>query len=147
MHSVLHIYKDYYPPVIGGVEKNIHQVVTGISDIYNVRVLVANTRLRTEIEDIKGIEVIKAASFGRIASAPLCPTFPQLLRKYKADILHFHCPNPTGDLSYLMVRPPGKIVVTYHSDVVRQKWAMFFYFRSDLCGQLSRAFYLVTFVP
>lgn len=124
MPSILHIYKDYYPPVIGGIEKHINQLVNGARDDYSIRVLVANTRPRTEMEDIEGIHVIKAASWGRFASAPLCPGFPKLLRKYAADILHFHCPNPTGELSYLMVNPPGKVVVTYHSDVIRQKWAM-----------------------
>jgi len=127
MPSVLHIYKDYYPPVIGGIEKNINHVATGTSDEYDVRVLVANTSAKTEVREQDGIKVIKAGCLGRFASAPLCPGFPWLLRKYAADILHFHCPNPTGDLSYLMMRPPGKIVVTYHSDVVRQKWAMAFY--------------------
>lgn len=127
MPSVLHIYKDYYPPVIGGVEKHIHQIAQGASKKFDVRVLVANTRAVTETKNLDGVEVIKAASLGRIASAPICPGFPGLLKKYAADILHFHCPNPTGDLSYLKARPPGKVVVTYHSDVIRQKWAMFAY--------------------
>lgn len=134
MKSVLHIYKDYYPPVIGGIEKHIHQVAEGTRDEYDVRVLVANTCNKTEVEDVNGITVIKAASLGRIASAPLCPSFPKLLKQYAADILHFHCPNPTGDISYQYSRPPGKVVVTYHSDVVRQTWAMFIY------GALLRRF-------
>jgi len=129
MPSVLHIYKDYYPPVIGGVEKNINHVVNGIRDSYEVRVLIANTRPWTEVVELDGVPVIKAASLGRFASAPLCPGFPRLLKKWSADILHFHCPNPTGDLSYLFSHPPGRVVVTYHSDIVRQKWAMFAYGR------------------
>lgn len=127
MPSVLHIYKDYYPPVIGGVERHINQLVNGMRDDYSIRVLVANTCARTEIENIDGVEIVKAASLGRFASAPLCPGFPKLLKKYAADILHFHCPNPTGDLSYLLANPPGKVIVTYHSDVIRQKWAMGIY--------------------
>ncbi|MBN1902467.1 glycosyltransferase [Candidatus Sumerlaeota bacterium] len=124
MPSILHVYKDYYPPVIGGVERHISQLAQGTRDDYSIRVLVANTHNRTEIDHIDGIEVVKAASWGRFASAPLCPGFPKLLKKYAADILHFHCPNPTGDLSYLIANPPGKVIVTYHSDVIRQKWAM-----------------------
>jgi rhamnosyl/mannosyltransferase len=127
MPSVLHIYKDYYPPVIGGIEKHINEVAQGTKDEFEVRVLVANTRPRTEIREIQGIPVIKAASLGRIASAPICPTFPRLLKTYAADILHFHCPNPTGDIAYLLAKPEGKVIVTYHSDVVRQTWAMFAY--------------------
>jgi len=127
MPSVLHIYKDYYPPVIGGIEKHIHQLASGMRNSYDVRVLVANTRAKTEIENIDRVEIIKAASLGRFASAPLCPGFPSLLKKYDADILHFHCPNPTGEISYLLSRPRGKVVVTYHSDVIRQKLSMIFY--------------------
>jgi glycosyltransferase involved in cell wall biosynthesis len=125
--SILHVYKDYYPPVIGGIEKNINQLAAGCSEEYDVSVLVANTRFKTEIETLDRIRIIKAASLGRFASAPICPTFPKLLKKYAADILHFHCPNPTGDLSYLWAKAPGKVVVSYHSDIVRQKWAMFLY--------------------
>lgn len=122
--KVLHIYKDYYPPVVGGIENSINLICQGVKDAYDVTVLVANTKPQTDYEEIDGIKVIKALSFGRIASAPLCPTFPMLLNKHAGDILHFHVPNPTGDLSYLLTKPPGKAVVTYHSDVVRQKWAM-----------------------
>jgi len=129
MPSVLHIYKDYYPPVIGGIEKHIHQLATGTHSNYDVRVLVANTRIKTEIENIEGVEVIKAGSLGRFASAPLCPGFPALLKKYSADILHFHCPNPTGEIAYLLARPEGKVVVTYHSDVIRQNLSMILYGR------------------
>lgn len=125
--SVLHIYKDYYPPVVGGIEMHINQVANGTKDEYDVRVLVANNKPKTEIEKVGDIKVVKAASWGRVASAPLCPSFGYLLKKYSADILHFHCPNPTGDVTYLLRRPKGKVVVTYHSDVVRQSWAMFVY--------------------
>lgn len=125
--SVLHIYKDYYPPVIGGIEKNIHYICNGIKDEYDVKVLVCSTNRKTEIEEIDGIEVIKAGTLGRFSSAPLSHTFPSLLKKYEADILHFHLPNPTAVVSYFMSRPRGKVVATYHSDIVRQSWAMFLF--------------------
>ncbi len=125
--SVLHIYKDYYPPVYGGIEKTVSLLAKGVCDEYDVRVLVTNRSLKTEIEHPGGIEVIKVGSLGRFASAPLSPRFPFMLRRYDADILHFHCPNPTGDIAYFLAAPRGKVVVTYHSDVVRQWWAMCFY--------------------
>jgi glycosyltransferase involved in cell wall biosynthesis len=127
MKSVLHIYKDYYPPVVGGVEKTINLLCEGMKNDYEVRVLIANTSFKTIEEEVNGVPVIKAKSLGRIASAPLCPSFPRLLKKYEADILHFHHPNPTGDVSYLLTSPRGRVVVTYHSDIVRQRWAMAVY--------------------
>jgi glycosyltransferase involved in cell wall biosynthesis len=124
MPRVLHIYKDYYPPVLGGIEKHINLVCNGIADQFDVRVLVANRARGTARETIGEIPVVKASCWGRLASAPVCPSFPRLIKEWPADILHFHLPNPTGDLAWMLSRPQGKIAITYHSDIVRQKWAM-----------------------
>ena len=126
---VLHIYKDYFPPVVGGIEKTIHLMCQGTKDEFDVRVLIAQREhsLSTKRYCMDGIEIIEAPSFGRVSSAPACPTFPLLLRKLKSDILHFHFPNPTGEISYMIMEPPGRVVVTYHSDIVRQKTALRLY--------------------
>lgn len=127
--SVLHIYKDYYPPVVGGIEKIINLMCEGIKDEYETRVLIATRKvcLATRKYDCNGVKIYESPSLGRLSSAPICPNFPLLLRKLKSDILHFHFPNPTGEVSYLLTRPAGKVVVSYHSDIVRQKHALRFY--------------------
>ena len=127
MPRVLHVYKDYYPPVMGGIEKHINLLCRRMKDEFEPRVLVANTKRGTIREQVDGVEVVRATCWGRFSSAPACPSFPHLLREWPADILHFHHPNPTGDLSWLISRPPGKIIVTYHSDIVRQRWSMMVY--------------------
>jgi len=43
------------------------------------------------------------------------------LHKAEADILHLHVPNPTMVLALHLAHPDIPTVVTYHSDVVRQK--------------------------
>jgi rhamnosyl/mannosyltransferase len=45
----------------------------------------------------------------------------QMARASRADIVHLHFPYPPGDLAALLVpgRPP--LVITYHSDIVRQQ--------------------------
>ncbi|MGM0428109.1 MAG: glycosyltransferase [Thermodesulfobacteriota bacterium] len=121
--KVLQIYKDYYPPVIGGVEGHINLIANGLKDRgVDVEVLVSNTCARLEIEEIEGIRVTKAPQWGRFASAPLNATFASWVRKLgtQADIVHFHFPNPTGEISSLLARLSNKSVVTYHSDIVRQ---------------------------
>jgi len=121
--KVLQVYKDYCPPVIGGVEGHINMLANGLKQRgIEVEVLVSNTRARLEKETINGIQVTKVPQLGRLASAPLNPTFPFHLRRLArdADVLHFHFPNPTGEISSLLTRPNNKVVVTYHSDIIRQ---------------------------
>ncbi|MBN2209271.1 MAG: glycosyltransferase [Candidatus Coatesbacteria bacterium] len=121
MLRVLQIYKDYYPPVFGGIEKHLSLLCAKLSLVAHVDVLVANRKAQTEQEFINGIKVLKAGTFGRLLSAPLSPLFGSYLSRERYDILHFHLPNPTAVLSYLLVRPPGAVVVTWHSDIVRQR--------------------------
>ena len=124
---VLHVYKDYYPPTVGGIETHIHALATGMSRNHDISVLICNTRGSTETHTIEGIHVTKVACFGRLLSNPLSPTFPLWLRRQKVDILHFHLPLPTAVVAYLLSRPRGRLVATYHSDIVRQSWAMGLY--------------------
>lgn len=119
--SVLHIYKDFYPPVHGGIEDHLNLLCRTIRPYCDVRVLVsASGESRTRREVVDGIPVMRAGELMRVASAPICPSWPLHLRRLRADLYHFHFPNPTGDLSYWLSGARGKIVVTYHSDIVRQ---------------------------
>ncbi len=122
--SVLHIYKDYYPPVLGGIEKCINWLCREMRGDFNTRVLVASrsSRFSDRDEDIQGIRVVQAGCWGRFLSSPIAPRYVHWLRRLDSDILHFHMPNPTAELAYLLARPPrGRVVVTYHSDIVRQR--------------------------
>lgn len=100
-----------------------------ISNNVDVDVLVSNTKIKLEINHIDGIRVIKAPEFGRISSAPTNFTFPFLLRKYgyDADLLHFHLPNPTAVLAYMVSGLKKPIIATYHSDIIRQDKLVKFY--------------------
>jgi len=119
--SVLHIYKDYYPPVVGGIEKHLNLLCGALRNDYTVRVLVANPAgHRTIRETLNGVEVVRVGQWGRPGGAPFCPSFPIWLRRLRSHVLHFQCPHPTGDLAYFLARPRGRIVVTYQADIVRQ---------------------------
>jgi rhamnosyl/mannosyltransferase len=43
------------------------------------------------------------------------------MRRLEADITHLHFPYPVGELAYLLAGRSRKLVITYHSDIVRQK--------------------------
>lgn len=129
--KILHVYKDYYPPVYGGIERSLGALARGARDSgFDVSVLVANRgSAPTQEQRIGGISVIRVKKWGRFQSAPICPTFPFWFRKLarRADILHFHCPNPTGEISYLLSGIKKKVVVSYYSDIVRQRRALRYY--------------------
>ncbi|MFH1681190.1 MAG: glycosyltransferase [Candidatus Eisenbacteria bacterium] len=119
--SLLQVYKDYYPPVVGGIERHVHSLANALQGRCRVRVLVANRNRRTEHEVVDGVPVTRVADLGRFLSAPVSPAFPYWLKRLDSDLVHFHLPNPTAEISALLSRPRGKVVATYHSDIVRQK--------------------------
>ncbi len=122
--KILQVYKDYYPPVKGGIEGHLNLLSEGLRrNGMDVEVLVSNTRAALERITVNGIPVTKVPQVGRFASAPLNATFPFWLQKLgkNADIIHFHFPNPTAELSSLFPGLTNNVVVTYHSDIVKQK--------------------------
>lgn len=89
-----------------------------------VEAITCSRTLRTRVVDRDGTRVTEVGEWGRIQSAPLSPTFPLHLKRLKADVLVVHMPNPTAEMSYLLTRPSGTVVVRYQSDVIRQAGAM-----------------------
>lgn len=126
---VLHVYKDYYPPVLGGIESTINLMARGTRDEFDVSVLVNSGSRQTLEEQIDGVAVSRIGEWRRFASAPISPGFPLALRQKaaNADLIHMHHPNPTGDVAYLLAGVRKPTVMTYHSDVVRQKNMMLLY--------------------
>ncbi|MGB2667137.1 MAG: hypothetical protein WAK48_24265, partial [Candidatus Acidiferrum sp.] len=99
--SVLHIGK-FYPPHRGGVETHLHHLVSYQTSRMSVEVVVANDRAATETEMIDGAKITRVASYGTVASLPICPSLPWKLTGHKESIVHLHVPNPWAAQSYLM---------------------------------------------
>lgn len=126
--KVLQVNKLYFPH-IGGVEKVVQDVAEGLKDRVNMKVLVCSNKGKARIENINGVEVNRAGSFGIYFSMPLSLSFFPKLRQLSADrdILHFHTPFPLGDAAYFLSGFKGKVIVWWHSDIVRQKKMMKLY--------------------
>lgn len=144
--KVLHVYKDYYPPIPGGIETHINLLCKYLKSEFEIEVLVANRSSKTEMEIIDGIKITKVGQWGRISSAPITPSFHRWIKKFNADIYHFHHPNPTAEFAYLMAGSPGKLIVTYHSDIVRQAAVMPLY-RPFLYRFLNKASHILATSP
>jgi glycosyltransferase involved in cell wall biosynthesis len=72
-------------------------------------------------ETVGGVPVTRIGTRLRLAYASFGPGMAKAIRAADADVVHFHHPNPPAVLSYFAARPRGRLVVTYHSDIVRQR--------------------------
>lgn len=143
--KVLQINKLYYP-FTGGVEKVAYDISNELKDKVAMNVLVANDKFENVKEKVNDVNVDRVACIGTYFSMPFAPGFPFALKNYKADILHFHLPFPLGVMSYLLTKPEGKTVVTWHSDIVKQKMILKFY-RPFLMSFLSKVDRIVVTSP
>ncbi|MFP4502201.1 MAG: glycosyltransferase [Candidatus Hydrogenedentota bacterium] len=124
---ILHVYKDFYPPVFGGMERYIGLLCRFQRQWAQVEALVCSRTPHTRTIERDGTRVTEVAEFGRLQSAPLSPAFPRYIRRLAGDVTVVHMPNPTAEMSWLVARVRAPLVVRYHSDVVRQAAAMRIY--------------------
>ncbi|MCP9494516.1 MAG: glycosyltransferase [Pyrinomonadaceae bacterium MAG19_C2-C3] len=112
----------YYPPHRGGMESHLQTLCARLKHLMDVEVIVANTERRTIEETIDGIKITRAGCMMKLAAAPVCPAMVRKIRQSQADLIHIHLPNPTAILAYLASNQRGRLVFTYHSDIVQQKY-------------------------
>ena len=127
---VLHFYKTAFPDTMGGIEQVIHQIARGTSKLgikTDVLSLTAERVLRTI--EIDGYSVHQARLDMQIASTGFSMSaflrFAQLAKK--ADVIHYHFPWPFMDVVHFATMVKKPTVMTYHSDIVRQKYLLKIY--------------------
>lgn len=108
----------FYDPVVGGMETALKDICESLADQVEFRVIVANTRPRTEHENRK-LRLTRVASLGKCLSLPLAPSFPLWAKRFEADLIHVHLANPLAELSALLADRDVPIIAHFHSDVVR----------------------------
>ncbi len=142
--NVLQVNKLYYP-FTGGVERVVQQIAEGLNGQTNMKVLVCNENRQNITEQINGVKVHRSGSFYMLGNMPLSFQFIRDLKKVSKmfDIIHLHMPFPLGDAALLLSGYKGKIVVWWHSDVVRQKKLMLLY-RPLMERFLKRADVIIT---
>jgi glycosyltransferase involved in cell wall biosynthesis len=117
---VLHVGK-YYPPYHGGMETHLHALCTALRDDVDIEVLVANDARETVHERVDGVPVTRLGTVATLASTPFTPGLVREIRRSDADVVHLHFPHPTAIVAWLASGHRGRLVITYHSDVVRQR--------------------------
>lgn len=118
---ILHIYKTY-DPVLGGIENHIKMLAEAeAARGDDVSVLVTSSTPRSERTTIRGVRVIRAARALEFASTPFSLAMAIEASTLRPDVVNLHMPYPPGDIVARGVGGRPALVVSYHSDVVRQQ--------------------------
>ncbi|MFJ2713319.1 MULTISPECIES: glycosyltransferase family 4 protein [unclassified Pseudomonas] len=124
MIKVLHFFKTYYPETMGGIEQVIFQIAEGgLTQGYESQVLYLSERGAARNEPIANHLTHRSKLDLHVASTGFSfsalKDFAELARE--ADIVHYHFPWPYMDLVHFLSRVRKPTVVSYHSDIVKQK--------------------------
>lgn len=116
----------FYPPTIGGIEYHVRLLAETLAksdEIESISIIVANDRNNWQYEQSSNkIFITRVPNWRTIASTPIAPALISYLHKVDADIFHFHFPYPFGDIAWLLSGMKKPFVITYHSDIVRQRF-------------------------
>ncbi len=118
--KVLHLGK-FFPPHHGGMETHLALLASGLTPFVEVEVAVAAGAQPHGREIVGNVTVHRMRTAGLLASQPICPELFTIIRQVRPDLVHLHHPNPLAMLSYLAVGTHVPCVVSYHSDIVRQR--------------------------
>ena len=129
MH-VLHFFKTYWPDTFGGVERTIYAIARGVQSHDVESVVLSLSRFPKEnSRSFDGHQALKAKLSFEFASTGFSreavSKFHELSQQ--ADIIHYHFPWPFMDMVHMWERPGKPCLVTYHSDIVKQKYLLKLY--------------------
>ena len=111
----------FYHPHIGGMETHLQVLCGGLRNHTDLRVIVSNEGRNTLEEIVDSVRVTRLSTLLTAFSTSISPGMVSRIRNSGADLVHMHLPNPAAVLAYLASGYCGCLVVTYHSDVVKQK--------------------------
>ncbi|WIJ24011.1 glycosyltransferase [Devosia sp. RR2S18] len=127
---ILHVFKTYLPESFAGVERVIWQIAEGCADLgIESEVLSLSRHPAENSVDVGRHFARKSRLLINYASTGLSLDLVGALREQSraADVVHYHYPWPMMDLAHFLARPARPTLLTYHSDIVRQKGLEKFY--------------------
>jgi glycosyltransferase involved in cell wall biosynthesis len=129
--KVLHVYRTYFPDPPGGLQEAIRQICLAASSFgVESRIFALSPNPHpAQLDRPEGL-VVRERSWWAPASCDLGGM--AALQRFSeqaawADVLHFHFPWPYADLLNLLPVAKRPKVMTYHSDIVRQRFLLRLY--------------------
>ncbi|WP_058997190.1 glycosyltransferase [Leptolyngbya sp. NIES-2104] len=129
---ICHLSK-YYPPQPGGIETHVRALATSQAALgAKVDVICVNAcdeegreakRTATVEELDRNVRVIRLGRMGTLARFDVFGAFSEYFeaKGFGYDIAHLHAPNPAMALHWTLANSTVPLVVTHHSDIVKQR--------------------------
>ncbi len=111
----------------GGIETHVKSLCKGLAgegvEVVNI---VSSIDNRSADFEIDGYRVIEVNTLGIHFGTSICPKMAiiarQLHKVQPFDVIHLHFPDPMSHLASMMLPAPIPRVITWHSDIVKQKF-------------------------
>lgn len=122
--KVLHVFKTARPASFGGVESFIDNLCKADSKLgVKNTVFTLHPEPHEQPIEMDGYTVIQAKQNIFVASTGF--SFSAIYRFKRlvhcSDLVHYHFPNPFADILHFLIAPKIPTIVSYHSDIIRQK--------------------------
>jgi rhamnosyl/mannosyltransferase len=140
---ILHFFKTYYPDTTGGIEQVIFQLCQGSralgieGEVLTLSPDPSPARLQVAEHQVTRVkENFNVASTG--FSLSVFNQFREMAAE--ADLVHFHFPWPLMDLVHFATRHGRPTVLSYHSDIIKQRTLLKFYapLMNQFLGSMDR---------
>ena len=121
---ILHVFKTYLPETVGGIEQVIYQICqSGIAHGIESHVLTLSAKPEPSDLMLAEHHVHRAKLDLQLASTGFSYSVWGRLKALaaEADVVNYHFPWPFMDVLHFAARIKKPTVVTYHSDIIRQK--------------------------
>jgi rhamnosyl/mannosyltransferase len=124
--KVLHVYRTYFPDPPGGLQEAVRQICFSVQPFgVENTIFTLSPDPHPAVIERPEARVVRERSWAAPASCDLGGIaaflrFRQLARE--ADVIHYLFPWPFGDLMHRLAAPAKAAVLTYISDIVRQRW-------------------------
>lgn len=136
---ILHLCKFDFPER-GGVEKVAHELCVGLS--FKAGLASDMLAMSETMEPIaRPYTIFRGNILFKLGSAPVSPAHAlNYIKKIKSyDIVHLHHPDPFSSLLVCLLLFGKKLIVHWHSDIIRQKYSyiLFRFFERRMLKQAS----------
>jgi rhamnosyl/mannosyltransferase len=128
--KVLHVCKGYFPELVGGMEQVVRGIADGTAALGTDAEVICTSDLGdTRTEKIGRCLIHFSRINFRLGATPISFALWRQFRGLieEAELIHYHFPYPVADLVHFITGKNQPSIITYHSDIVRQKMLLHIY--------------------